>query len=128
MTALRFPFPRAFIIATTTTKTTTLLAKETVRSEEMKLCLYSLYLLIKNAMVDDAHHGGRRKRVRINNPHVHRKVFAVGADQAMNVLFACGFALQVDEQGDAILQFRPTQHTMTWLPWAVTLLQQEANK
>lgn len=106
----------------------TLLAKETVCSAEMNLCLHSLSLLVKNAMVDDANDGGRRRQVRINNPHVHRKVFAVGADQAMNVLLASGFDLQVDEQGDAILQFHPTQRTMAWLPWAVTQLQQEANK
>lgn len=106
----------------------TLLAKETVCSAEMNLCLHSLSLLVKNAMVDDANDGGRRGQVRINNPHVHRKVFAVGADQAMNVLLASGFDLQVDEQGDAILQFHPTQRTMAWLPWAVTQLQQEANK
>lgn len=104
----------------------TLLSKETTpRSEAMKLCLHSLSLVIKNALSDTSE-DGRKRRVRINNPSVHSRIFAFGGEQAMNLLLACSFELGTDQQGDTILKCHSTDSSLTWLPWAVQELERES--
>ena len=102
------------------------------RSEEMKTCLSTLAVLIQNAANDDTDDGKRRK-CRINNPQVHRRVFSVGGDSAMSILQVCGFELQVDgDEGDVELHFHPQnvggEHGSSWLDAAVARLQLEATK
>ena len=86
------------------------------------LCLTSLSLLLKNAMAEEP--GGRRRRIRIANPNVRQRVFAVGGDHAMDLLQCAGFELGVDEEGDATLTFRDGANE--WLTAAVDLLQEKA--
>ena len=91
-------------------------------SEGLKLCLASLSLLLKNAMAEEP--GGRRRRIRIANPNVRQRVFAVGGDHAMDLLQCAGFELGVDEEGDATLTFHDGANE--WLAAAVGLLEQKA--
>ena len=119
-----------------------LLDKAPPHSEERKICLQTLALLIQNAAADVSEEG-RRRQCRINNPLIRRRVFLVGGDAAMNLLQVCGFALQVNQDGDAILQFHRQNVTTAaavassqdglgssslWLDTAVAQLQQEATK
>ena len=91
-------------------------------SDGLKLCLNSLSFLIRNAMTEES--GGRRRRIRIANPNVRQRVFAVGGDHAMNLLQCAGFELGVDEEGDATLTFHDGANQ--WLTAAVELLEQKA--
>jgi len=91
------------------------------RSDELKLCLASLSLLLQNAMAEEP--GGRRRRIRIANPNVRQRVFSVGGDHAMALLQCAGFELGVDEEGDATLTFHDGSK---WLTAAVELLDKEA--
>jgi len=91
------------------------------RSDELRLCLTSLSLLLRNAMAEEP--GGRRRRVRIANPSVRERVFSVGGDHAMALLQCSGFELGVDEEGDATLTFHDGGK---WLTAAVELLEKEA--
>ena len=91
------------------------------RSDELRLCLTSLSLLLRNAMAEEP--GGRRRRVRIANPSVRERVFSVGGDHAMALLQCSGFELGVDEEGDATLTFH---NGAKWLKAAVELLEKEA--
>ena len=91
------------------------------RSDELRLCLTSLSLLLRNAMAEEP--GGRRRRVRIANPSVRQRVFSVGGDHAMALLQSAGFELGVDEEGDATLTFHDGAK---WLTAAVELLEKEA--
>jgi hypothetical protein len=91
------------------------------RSDELRLCLTSLSLLLRNAMREEP--GGRRRRVRIANPSVRQRVFSVGGDHAMALLQCSGFELGVDEEGDATLTFHDGAK---WLTAAVELLEKEA--
>ena len=92
-------------------------------SDELKLCLTSLSILLKNAMAEEP--GGRRRRIRIANPNVRQRVFAVGGDHAMAVLQCAGFELGVDEEGDATLTFHDGANK--WLAVAVELLEKKAS-
>ena len=111
--------PKAF-----TSTLTKLLALDSPNapSDGLKLCLTSLSLLLKNAMAEEP--GGRRRRIRIANPNVRQRVFAVGGDHAMNLLQCAGFELGVDEEGDATLTFHDGANQ--WLAAAVELLQEKA--
>lgn len=87
------------------------------------ICLSTIATLIQNARNDDTK-DGRRRTIRINNAHVHRRVFAVGGEAAMQLLQICGFELTVDEQGNAILRFEDyDDECPLWLDTAVAQLE-----
>ena len=88
-------------------------------------CFKTLATLINNAKNDDTE-DGKRQTIRINNPKVHARVFAVGGDAAMQLLQVCGFELQVNDNGDAVLKFEG-EH-LAWLDSAVAQLEYEGNK
>ena len=88
-------------------------------------CFKTLATLINNAKNDDTE-DGKRQTIRINNPKVHARVFAVGGDAAMQLLQVCGFELQVNDDGDAVLKFAG-EH-LAWLDSAVAQLEYEGNK
>lgn len=112
--------PKAF--TSTLTKLLALDPPNAPSDDGLKLCLSSLSLLLKNAMAEEP--GGRRRRIRIANPNVRQRVFAVGGDHAMDLLQCAGFELGVDEEGDATLTFHDGANQ--WLAAAVELLEQKA--
>lgn len=109
-------------------------SSNTPRFKEMKTCLSTLAVLIQNAVHDNTEEGKRRK-CRINNPNIHRRVFLVGGESAMTILQVCGFELQVDgDEGDVVLHFHRQNvgggedASSSWLDAAVVQLQLEATK
>ena len=98
-------------------------------NDKLKQCLNSLATLIRNAMIADKKDDRTKCQVRINHPVVQDRVFAVGGDIAMELLQSCGFQLEVNTDGDAILHFhsKTSDEGSGWLPLAVSRLEHEAS-
>lgn len=88
-------------------------------------CLKTLATLIRNAKNDNTE-AGKRRTIRINNPVVHSRVFAIGGEAAMKLLQVCGFELQANDEGDAVLKF--AEWGYGWLDGAIAQLEFEGNK
>lgn len=86
----------------------------------LALCCQTLATLLKNAK-DDESDDGKRQTIKINNPQVHRRIFSVGGEPAMKLLQVCGFELQVNGDGDAILKFEGED--LGWLDAAIAQLE-----
>ena len=106
--------------------------KDTIEENKDKLniCLNSLATVIQNAIVADKTDDRKKCQVRMNHPVVHERVFSNGGDVAMELLQSCGFQLEVNDDGDAILHFHSAgdgDHD-DWLPLAISRLQHEAEE
>ena len=106
--------------------------KDTIdeNKDKLNICLNSLATMIQNAIVADKTEDRKKCQVRMNHPVVHERVFSQGGDVAMELLQSCGFQLEVNDDGDAILHFHSTgdgDHE-DWLPLAISRLQHEAEE
>ncbi|CAB9516985.1 expressed unknown protein [Seminavis robusta] len=93
---------------------------------QLSLCLRTLATLIRNAMAADDTDDRKKCKIRINNAQVHKRVFAVGKDAAMQLLQACGFELEVDDDGDAALHYHSSSSQASWLEAGIAQLEEKA--
>lgn len=100
---------------------------EGTSQEGLPLCLKTLATLIRNAKEDESDNG-KRQTIRINNPQVHRRVFALGGETAMNLLQVCGFELGVNADGDTTMQFVEEGPHTEWLDAAVQQLLEQSTR